>query len=143
MKGVEHAKVLDHGRVLTCPNETYEETLGCQRHGRKITVSQGHPWTDEELDATYVLSCDGFNGDTALCDFRCQPHLDARSPRTLPIANQVLKLVLEETRCDKGHLQVSPQYKSSVLQEAHLDLNGRCDDCGTTVPLHALLVRKA
>jgi hypothetical protein len=143
MKGVEHAKVLDHGPVLTRPKETYEETLGCQRHGGKIVVSQDHPWTDEETDATYVLSCAGFGGDVSLCEFRVQPHLDAPKRRDLPIADQVVKLVLEETRCDQGHLQVAPQYRSSVIQEARLDLTGPCDDCGTTVPLHALLVRKA
>jgi hypothetical protein len=123
--------------------ETYKEELQCQRHGRKIVVSQSEPWDNEQLDATYVLSCDGFNGDTALCEFRVQPHLDAAKGRELPIADQVVKLVLEETRCDKGHLQVAPQYRSNVIQEARLDLTGRCADCGSVVPLHALLVRKA
>jgi hypothetical protein len=123
--------------------KSYDEVLGCQQHGRKLTVSKKAPWSSDELDAMYLLPCVGFATEpgvpSALCPFMVQPRTDAPRKRELPIAKDVVKLAAVHVQCDKGHLS-----KDTSLQQVHFTYKGGCADCGPgQVVLHATLKRKA
>jgi hypothetical protein len=120
----------------------YTKQLACTKDGIKLSVSQTHAWTGDELDATYLLPCKGFatepDATMPLHPYRVQPDLDAAKPREHPIADNVVALAATEIACERGH-----KSKDTSLQRSHLTYEGNCTDCGGPVTLHATLKRKA
>ena len=122
------------------PSITYERVLACGHCGHRVSVTQKHEWTQEELSATFYLPCkcfaEGPGATSALKPHRVQ-FVQGEKMRELVIARDAVNLAAVSIQCDRGHLS-----RDVSLQQAELRYEGACDECGGLVPLSAHLKRK-